>query len=134
MTIASSGKLPRFSLVVPNLLHDGPNSSPDCDGGDKLECSAGWLKEKFDGLISAEGFGRDVVLIVTFDENGDEWPYLNRRDNNVYAVILGGGTKVSRITSVYTHYDLLRTVESILGVKPMASGDRCAHVMAEAWK
>ena len=77
---------------------------------------------------------RDVIVVVLFDENGEDWPYMSRRDNKVYAVILGDSVKTGPVDSVYTHYDLLRTVEAVLDVKPMATGDGCAHVIREVWK
>ena len=79
-------------------------------------------------------FARDVTLIITFDENGETPPYLARAPNRVYTVVLGEHVKSASIDGNYNHYDLLRTIEAILDVKPMASGDKCAHVIREIWE
>jgi len=126
--------LPRFSLVVPNLVHDGHNASSDCGHGNRLDCAAGWLAENFDSLINDPDFARDVVLFITFDENGEAPPYLARTPNKVYTVVLGEGVNSAPIRRSYNHYDLLRTIEAVFDIEPMASGDRCAHVIGEIWK
>lgn len=119
---ARAHSLPQFSLVIPDLdsdAHSGP-----------LAVSDAWLARHFSALLDDPAFRRDVVLIVTFDEDGEPWPYRRHGDNRVYAALWGDRVVPGEIHERHDHYDLLRTIESALGVAPMATGDRNAKVIA----
>jgi acid phosphatase len=119
--------LPNFSLVIPNLNHDA-HDQPLWDADD-------WLKEHFATLLENPDFKRDVIFIVTFDENGTKpWNYKSDKDNRVYTVMLGDDIKADEYGAVYNHYDLLRTIEEIFGLKPMAQGDGAARAIGGIWK
>ena len=80
-------------------------------------------------------FRRDVLLIVTFDENDAKLSSIRRNANNlVYTVFWGDSVIPGRVDDVYDHYDLLRTIEEILQVKPMADGDGNAVVIGGIWR
>ena len=124
---ARNHRLPKFALVVPNLDHDGhdrPISEADQ-----------WLEKNFAPLTDDPLFRRDVLLIVTFDENDAKLSYIRRNANNlVYTVFWGDSVIPGRVDDVYDHYDLLRTIEEILQVKPMADGDGNAVVIGGIWR
>jgi hypothetical protein len=125
---ALAHRLPKFSLVIPNLDNDAHDK--------KLKTADDWLKAEFGPLLKDPVFRRDVILIVTFDEDGTPPPYLKNRDNNhIYAAIWGehvipGPVKME----VYDHYDMLRTMEAILGVNPIAAGDKSAKRIGGIWR
>jgi len=127
VAMARVNRLPSFSLVIPNLDHDAHNKP--------LSDADAWLAEQFRPLLNDEEFRRDVLMIVTFDENSAQWPYFHRGDNRVYTVLWGAdiiaGTDVK---TVYDHYDLLRTIEAIFDVAPMSKGDAKAHAIGGVWR
>jgi phospholipase C len=124
---ATAHHLPGFSLVIPNLDHDAH------DWG--LARADAWLEKQFRPLLDDAEFKREVILIVTFDENGSFWPYLNRKDNRVYTVFWGGPVIPNKTSdTVYNHYSLLRTIEAMFDIQPMASGDGKANVIEGIWR
>lgn len=135
-TAVARGDLPRFSLVIPNLVHDAHDPSADCEESKKLECASAWLKKHLRALIEDKtGVNHDVVLFITFDENGEKWPYHKHLSNMVYTVALGSRVIPELVVpQLYDHFDLLRTIEAILNVAPMAPGDERASVITEIWK
>lgn len=118
--------LDSFSLVIPNLNHDAHGNGIFFglfdDHAQLLKNADDWLKDNFGNLIGDEKFMRDVLFIVTFDENDTSWwHYGSDNDNRVYTVLLGKDVKPcdadNKNCSVhYDHYDLLYTMESILHV------------------
>ena len=119
---ALAHRLPQFSLVIPDLDHDA-HSGP-------LVASDAWLRKNFSALLDDPGFRRDVILIVTFDEDGEPWPYQRHGENRVYAALWGDRVVPGEIRERHDHYDLLRTIETALDIAPMAAGDGKAKVIA----
>jgi len=119
--------LPKFSLVIPNLNNDAHDGS--------LAVADAWLNKQLGPFLDDPEFRRDVVLIVTFDEDGTRAPYLShRKDNRVYAALWGRSVLPGDIAIAYNHYDLLRTIERILAVQPMAEHDRDARAIGGIWR
>ena len=123
---AKAHQLPSFSLIIPDLSHDGHDGS--------LTDADAWLGEKLGGLLEDADFRRDVILIVTFDENGAPWPYFNHYDNKVYAALWSNHVLQTEVKTVHDHYDLLRTIEAILAISPLSTEDGKAHAIAGIWR
>jgi hypothetical protein len=124
---AMAHRLPSFSLVIPNLNHDAHDSG--------LAEADTWLENKFRPLLNDSEFKREVILIVTFDENDTWWPYLNRNDNRVYTVLWGDHVIPNKTSdTVYDHYSLLRTIEAMFDLCPMSSGDGKAALIEGIWR
>jgi acid phosphatase len=103
--------LPNFSLVIPNLNNDA-HDHPVWDADD-------WLRANFGKLLENPEFKRDVIFIVTFDENGTKpWFYNLDQDNRVYTVMLGDDIQAGEYSAVYNHYDMFRTIANIFGIEP----------------
>jgi acid phosphatase len=108
----AAGRLPSFSLVVPDLCHD----MHDCPvrTGDR------WLAAFVRPLL---GLGRSVVFVV-FDEGASSIGGGGR----VAALALGPLVRPhSRFTGATNHYGLLRTIEEGLGLSLLG---RSAHARA----
>lgn len=114
---AKAHQLPDFSLVIPDLDHDA-HDKPIKDAND-------WFEKKFSPVIKDAEFKRDVLFIVTFDENDDN--FLKKTGNLIYTVFWGGAVTPQTVSDVYDHYDLLRTLEEIFDVSPMTQNDRNAR-------
>jgi hypothetical protein len=123
---ASAHRLPRFSLVVPNLDHDAHNKS--------LRDADAWLEKHFASLITDPQFRREVLLVVTFDEGHKAWWQFWRFRDQVYTVLLGDDVIPGEVNTRYNHYDLLRTIEAIFDIAPMASEDAKARPIGGIWR
>jgi hypothetical protein len=114
---AKAHQLPDFSLVIPDLDHDAHDKP--------IQFANAWFEEKFSPVLEDAEFKRDVLFIVTFDENDDN--FLKKTGNLIYTVFWGGAVTPQTVTGVYDHYDLLRTLEEIFDVSPMTQNDRNAR-------
>jgi hypothetical protein len=122
-----SGSLPRLSLVIPNLdddAHDQPVRYAD-----------DWLTANFKPLMVNPTVWSDTLLIVTFDEDQKKW-IAGGDGNRVYIALWGGPIMPHTVISgvSYDHYDLLRTIEELFHVTPMAAGDAAARPIGGIWK
>ena len=123
----ASGTLPQLSLVIPNLdddAHDQPVRFAD-----------DWLTAKFKPLMTNANAWSDTLLVVTFDEDQKKW-ILGGDGNRVYTAIWGGAIRPHTVIAdvSYDHYDLLRTIEELFHITPLAAGDAAAHPIGGIWK
>ncbi len=107
---AEAHRLPSFSIVIPNLEHDAHGTLKDVlfsPHAKLLGAADDWLNEKLGPLIKDPEFKRDVLLIVTFDEN-DTTPSLYARDedNKVFTVLWGNDVLAGHKEHTLTHNSL----------------------------
>ena len=106
----AAGKLPSFSLVVPDLCHD----MHDCS----VATGDAWLKGFLPPLLKLP---RTVVFVV-FDESDSV-------DPRIPALALGGLVRPgSRYAQRMSHYALLRTIEDGFGLPRLGLSARAAPV------
>ncbi len=123
------GRLPDYSLYIPDLNDDGHDTSP--------AYAAGWFAGRFGPLLSNPRFMDGMLLAVTFDEDSqgrdDGGKGLNH--NRVYAVLYGAMIRPSSSSDKrYTHYSLLRLAEDNWGLARLGSGDAGAADISGVWK
>ena len=107
------GKLPAFSLVVPDLCH----SMHDCPvaTGDR------WLKGFLRPLLASPAL-KDSAVFVTFDEGED-----GVSGGRVATLVLGPLVRrAARSGQVVTHYGVLRTIEDGLGLPRLGASAAAA--------
>jgi hypothetical protein len=117
----AGGRLPAFSLVVPNLCH----SMHDCSvaTGDR------WLAG-FVGPLLANRQLDDSAVFVTFDE-GSSWLHGGGR---IPTLVLGPLVKPgARSSRLVTHYGVLRTIEEGLGLPRLGASSR-ARPITGIWR
>ena len=120
-----NGSLPNFSLYVPDLKHDGHDTSV-ADGD-------GWLATTFGPLLDDPRFTKGLLLIVTFDE--DKHLALLPSSNRVFTVLVGDAVAAGSISNAAcSHYSLLRTIEDALGVGTLGQNDRAAAPVTGIWR
>lgn len=106
----AAGKLPNFSLVVPDLCHD----MHDCS----VATGDAWLKRFLPPLLKLP---RTAVFVV-FDESDTANP-------GVPALALGPLVRPhSRATGPLDHYALLRTIEDGLGLRLLGRSARSTEI------
>jgi phosphatidylinositol-3-phosphatase len=102
-------KLPTVSFVIPNLCHD----MHDCP---KQRADA-WLKKQF-GAYVAWARKHNSLFVLTFDED-------NRTgDNHIPTIVAGAGVRPGRYGTRLDHYDLLRTLQHMYGLRPIGASAR----------
>jgi acid phosphatase len=112
------GKLPDYSLYVPDLKNDGHDSG--------VAYADRWLSATFGPLLEDPRFTRGLLLIVTFDESKG---YVFG-GNHVVTILLGEVVARGTILDAsYNHYSLLRLVEDEFGLGSLGQGDAHAAVI-----
>jgi hypothetical protein len=120
------GRVGRFNLVIPN---DCENGHDPC-GGSPVRGFDSFLARELPKIRSSPAFGKDGVIIVTFDEGADTG---RNRKNVLLAIespLARPGTYGAR---GYDHYSLFRTLEEGFGLSPLARGAK-AHSVDVIWR
>ncbi len=118
---AAAGTLPDYALYVPDLSDDGHDTGS--------AHAARWLERVFGPRFDDPTFMKDLLVVVTFDEDG------GTKSNRVYTVLLGPGVKAgARSAARYDHYSLLKTVETAFGLADLRRNDASAVPIDGVWR
>ena len=133
-----NNQLPDFSFYTPNMDDDGHDT--------QIAFSAKWFDTTFLSYLKEPGF-KDVLLIVTFDENSCPHvtknalkkqmglSYCEEDSNQVYTVLYGPPVKAGAQSELnYDHYSLLHTIEMGLGLGNLGKKDANANIIKGIWK
>ena len=116
------GKLPDYSLYVPDLKHDGHDTG--------VAFADRWLSATFGPLLGDPKFTKGLLFIVTFDESEG---YIFG-GNHVATILVGDAVKPGSVVDAnYDDYSLLRLVEDLLGLGTLGRADAHAAVIS-GWK
>jgi Phosphoesterase family len=114
----ANGQFPEFSFYTPNLDNDGHDTS--------LAFASKWLKGFIEPKLADPKFNSGTLVVVTFDEGTG-----NPADDALYTVLLGPMVVPgSSDATSYSHYSLLRTVESVFGLGSLGRSDAAAAPFA----
>jgi hypothetical protein len=117
------GKLPAYSLYVPDQKNDGHNTG--------VVVADRWLSTAFGPLLQDQRFTKGLLFIVTFDESKG---YIFG-SNHVLTILWGDAvTPGAKLDARYNHYSLLRLVEETLGLGTLRQGDEHAPLVTGFWK
>ena len=111
-------RLPAYSLVVPDLCHD----MHDCP----VQAGDDWLR----GFIAPLLTRKNTAIFIVFDEGTSD------RGGGGKVALVVAGTAVRPHTTFSTatsHYGLLRTIESALGLPPLGHA-RTATPLTGIWR
>lgn len=120
------GRVGRFNLIVPN---DCENGHDPCGGNPVTQFDI-FLAREIPKIRSSPAFGKDGVIVVTFDEGADKG---RGRKNILLAVtspLARSGTYDAR---GYDHTSLFRTLEEGFGLPPLATRAN-AHAIDVIWR
>ena len=117
----ADGKLAQYSLYVPDL---------DNDGHDKgVGFAAKWLQNTFAPIFKDPRFMKDMLVVVTFDE--DDYHH----DNHIYTVLLGDSVRPgTKSDTRYDFFSLLRTIEETFALGTLGKNDAKATPISDVWK
>jgi hypothetical protein len=114
-----------YSIYTPNMNHDGHDTN--------VQVAGAWVKKFLDDTFPAK-LRQGTLVIVTFDESG------GNADNRIYTLFLGDMVKPANqqdpkaLGKLYTHYNVLRTIEDNFGLEPLTVNDRNAAPISDIWK
>jgi len=116
----ATGRLPRLVFVTPNLHHDMHGAG---EGGDEAALTGAadrWLEGLYGKLAGSSAWQEDTRLVVTWDEgrgDGAGGPTGCcgglATGGNVATIIAGPRVKAAHDDATYTHYALLRSIETL---------------------
>jgi hypothetical protein len=103
-TALSTGNLPAFSFVTPNLCND----MHDCS----VQTGDAWLKSWVPKITASAPYqSGNTVIFITWDEDDSS------SGNHVATIVVSPYTTPgTQSTTAFTHYSLLRTTEQLLGI------------------
>lgn len=108
-----------YTFIAPNLVHDGHDSS--------LPTAVKWLRGFLNPLLANPGVMDSTLIVVTFDESAStarQSVLGSKRPNVIYTVFLGNMVNAGTRSNVpYSHFNLLRTVETNFGLSPSVAPD-----------
>jgi phosphatidylinositol-3-phosphatase len=117
-TDLAAGQLPRLVFVTPNLDHDMHGAG---EGGDDAALTATadrWLEGLYSKLAASSAWRDDTRLVVTWDEGagGERAGCCGglATGGNVATIVAGPAVKPGRDNATYSHYALLRSIETFL--------------------
>jgi len=115
----ATGRLPRLVFVTPNLDHDMHGAG---EGGDDAALTAAdrWLEGLYGKLAGSSAWRDDTRLVITWDEGHGAGADGRtgccgglRTGGNVATIVTGPGIKPARDDATYSHYSLLRSIETL---------------------
>jgi hypothetical protein len=118
----SNGRLADFTLFVPDIKNDGHDTG--------VAYADKWLNSYVGPLMNNPAFMKDMLLIITFDEDDQ-----STTSNHIYTAVYGDSVAPGSVSSnSYTHYSLLRTIEDNLGLGTLGQNDSTAAPVTGVWR
>jgi phosphatidylinositol-3-phosphatase len=115
---ADLSQLPTVAFVVPNQLHDMHSGS--------IAAADSWLRQHMDAY-ARWALTHNSLLIVTWDEDDGS------DANHIPTLFVGAHVQAGEYPETINHYDILRTVEALVGV-PFTNEAAHATTIADVWQ
>lgn len=117
----SARALPNLSIYVPDNVHNGHDSN--------AFVADAWLESRFGPLLDDPRFMDEMLFVVTYDESSSP------DDLRITTVFFGSMVRAGVESSdSYNHYDLLRTIETVLGLGTLGRFDTSARPIIAIWR
>ena len=115
-TDLASGQVAQYTFITPNLCHD----MHDACGGDAIAHGDTWLSQAIPAIEASSAFQHDGVIFVTWDESEMvTGSTCNHEGCPIGMIAISPFARAGFVSATaYTHSALLRTVETIFGVRP----------------
>jgi hypothetical protein len=127
-----NNKLPAYAWISPNLCNDGH----DCP----VETADQWLGPVADNILHSTAFDQNSLLVITFDEgtsNSGCCGLPAKAGGKITTLLISKLVKPGfQDNTPYTHYSLLKTIETSWGLQPLLghSGDAETTLITAPWK
>ncbi|HEY1738382.1 MAG TPA: alkaline phosphatase family protein, partial [Acidimicrobiia bacterium] len=116
---ASTATTPNYAWISPNICDDMHNCS--------IATGDTWLQQNVSAILATPAFTtQNSLLMITFDEDDDSG------NNQVPTFLVGPSVTPGLHSNVaYTHYSLLKTIETAWGLAPLTANDAAAAPMSD---
>lgn len=130
-TDAANGNLPNFAFITPNVCDDAHSCS--------LSVADSWLPGTIGKLISSPAFDANSVVVLVFDEGTTSATCCQLGSSgggHIPAIVISPLVKSGyQDNTPYTHYSLLKTIESAWGLPLLKhAGDAKTNLISAPWK
>ncbi len=121
-----NAQLPKFAVVVPDLLHDMHGVTERHDDPQTRANSDSFVGVLYNTLTRSPSWRQGSRLAITFDEGGGYSPpphgccLGDAAGGHVATIITGPGLAPGHDTASYDHYSLLRSIETCFGLTHLA--------------
>ena len=117
--LKSTSTTPNYAWITPNMCDD----MHDCS----VSTGDTWLKNNVPAILNSAAFtAQNSLLMITWDEDNSS------SGNHVATLVIAKSVPAGFRSGVhYTHYSLLRTVESAWGLSPLTGNDGGASPMSD---
>jgi hypothetical protein len=113
----AAGQLPRLVFVTPNLDHDMHGAGEGGDDAALIAAADRWLEGFYGKLAGSPAWRDGTRLVVTWDEGGggEKLGCCGglATGGNVATIVTGPGLVPARDDATYSHYSLLRSIETL---------------------
>lgn len=118
-------RLPNYSFIVPNLLHDAHDGS--------LSAADAWLKKHIAPLIASSTFQKNGILMIVFDESVDS--DTAHGGGHVVSVVIGPHVIAGHKSfTLYQHQNTLKTMMKALGLETFPGAASSAAPMSDFFR
>ncbi|THF87332.1 hypothetical protein E7T09_09350 [Deinococcus sp. KSM4-11] len=112
----TSGHVPAFSLIVPDVCHD-LHGAVTCPPGRTLQRAGDrFVKTWTDAILASPAWTGRSAIVITFDEGSDD---AGGGGTVATVVVTTSGPRGVKSRVPYNHYSLLRTLEDAWGLPPL---------------
>jgi acid phosphatase len=118
--LKSAATTPNYAFITPNQCNDMHSCS--------ISTGDTWLKNNLPAILNSPACKVDkCLLILTWDEDDSS------QGNKVLTIFAGSGARTGGVVSsvAYTHFSLLKTVETIFSLPTQTSKDAAASPMLD---
>ena len=117
--LKATSTTPNYAWITPNMCND----MHDCS----VSTGDTWLKNNVPAILNSAAYtAQNSLLMITWDEDNSS------SGNHVATLLIAKSVPAGFRSGVhYTHYSLLRTVESAWGLSPLTGNDGGASPMSD---
>ena len=127
-----NNQLPAFSWITPNMCNDA-HSCP-------VATADQWLGPVVDNILHSKAFDQNSLLVITFDEGTTAVGCCglpSKAGGKIVTLLVSKLVKPGfQDETPYTHYSLLKTIETSWGLQPMLghAGDAGTTLISSPWE
>jgi hypothetical protein len=114
----AAGRLPRLVFITPDLEHDMHGAGEGGDDAALVSAADRWLEDLYGRLAGSSAWRDGTRLVVTWDEGAGAGGPTGccgglAAGGRVATIVTGPGVRPTRDDATYSHYALLRSIETL---------------------
>jgi acid phosphatase len=123
--LASASTTPNYAFITPNLCDDMHDSCSPTNN--QIKQGDTWLSGQLPNILNSPAYtSQNSLIIIVWDEDDSSGT------NQVPAILIAKNVKAGFKSSVsYSHYSILKTIESAWGLSSLTTNDASASAMSD---